>query len=341
MSVTQTEFAYIKLFCCTSSIPVFLDEYRIDDMEKKKISLLLRYLRRVYGGEIEQRGRADQTLINYRLSSPMCIGGEERADDPALVDRMVTVVPDRNVLETHKCYKEAYKRIETFDIGLLALPYIQFALRQDTDADYRLAVEAAEQAIAEVPGGDNISHRCRDNLHVIVFGLKMFEKFAEQLGVEIPVLDYTAAVSGSIVDLMDGEKGAKSQLDHFLETCSVLAHNGTLIENTHYAVIEQQTCLHLRSCWEVYLEHKRKTGQQVDASALRALRRLLRENHERSGYVKELSKIVIMSDRRVRTIALDIEQAGEFLDVESFPISQERAWGGARHLTPLPYKEED
>ena len=90
------------------------------------------------------------------------------------------------------------------------------------------------------------------------------------------------------------------------------------------------TCLHLRACWEVYLEHRRRIGQAVDASALRPLRRMLRENHQREGYVKDLSKVVAMGDRRVRTVAVDLEQAAEFLDVDEFPEGSNRHWGGVR-----------
>ena len=110
----------------------------------------------------------------------------------------------------------------------------------------------------------------------------------------------------------------------------MLAYNGVLVEGRHYAVVGGLTCLHLRSCWEVYLEHRRKVGQPEDPNALRALRRLLRENHQRGGYVKDLGKQVAMGDRRPRTVAIDLRQAAEFLDVDDFPQGTDRTWGGAR-----------
>jgi hypothetical protein len=71
-------------------------------------------------------------------------------------------------------------------------------------------------------------------------------------------------------------------------------------------------------------------GQPVDAAALRPLRRMLRENHQRNVYINELSKIVSMGDQRVRTVAISIDQASEFLDVDTFPEGFNRTWGGAR-----------
>ena len=166
---------------------------------------------------------------------------------------------------------------------------------------------------------------------MVVFGLTMFEAFAAAMGVTgLPEMEVEAALSATIADLMDGEQGAKSPLDLFVETCSVLAYNGVLVEDRHWTVIDGLTCLHLRACWEVYLEHRRRIGQPVDTSALRPLRRMLRENHQRGGYVKDLSKKVSMGERRPRTIAIDLEQAAEFLDVDDFPEGRDRTWGGPR-----------
>ena len=150
-------------------------------------------------------------------------------------------------------------------------------------------------------------------------------------------LDVEAALSASIADLMDGEQGAKNPLDLFIETCSVLAYDGTLFDGRHYVVVDGLTCLHLRSCWELYLEHQRRIGQVEAAADLRVIRRLLHEDHRRGGYVQDLSKTVSMDeDRRPRTIAVDLMQAADFLDVDAFPTGHHRSWGGARDAKPAP-----
>ncbi len=330
-SVTQTKFALIKLLSATNSVPVFLDEYRPNDMSHHELNTIHRLLRSIYGGEVERRGRADLSVVSYRLSAPVCIGGEGRADDAALVDRLVSVTPDPNTLKERPEYEEAFRRIERLDLTLLAVPYIRFALARDTKADLEAATRIADQVLGVIPGGANVSQRCRDNLRVVVLGLTMFEAFAQTMGVTgLPELDVEAALAASIADLMDGEQGAKSPLDLFLETCSVLAYNGVLVENRHWAMVGGLTCLHLRSCWELYLEHRRRVGQPVDGGALRPLRRMLRENHQRGGYVKDLGKVASIGERRVRTIAIDLQQASEFLDVDEFPVGSDRSWGGAR-----------
>lgn len=330
-SVTQTKFALVRLLAATNSVPVFLDEYRPEDMSPRELNTIHRLGRSIYGGEVERRGRANLTVVSFALSAPLCIGGEARTIDAALVDRLVSVTPDPNTLKEKPEYEEAFARLQKIDLPSLALPYIRFILRRDTAADLEVAKRITDDVLARIAGGPKVSIRCRDNLRVVVLGLTMFEEFAQTMGVTgLPELDVEAALSASIADLMDGEQGAKSPLDLFVESCSVLAYNGTLLEDRHWAVVGGLTCLHLRSCWEVYLEHQRRVGQPVDATALRPLRRMLRENHQRGGYVKDLGKVVSMGDRRVRTVAISLGEAGEFLDVDEFPEGSNRTWGGAR-----------
>lgn len=330
-SVTETKFGLIRLLSATNSVPIFLDEYRPEDMSQRELNTVHRLGRSIYGGEVERRGRANLSVVSFHLAAPLCIGGEARTSDAALIDRLVSVTPDPNTIKTIPAYEEAFRRLERLDLAVLAVPYIRFALGRDTAADLKVATEITDQVLATIPGGKKVSIRCRDNLRVVVLGLTMFEAFAAAMGVQgLPELDVEAALSASIADLMDGEEGAKSPLDLFVESCSVLAYNGALVENRHWAVVGGLTCLHLRSCWEVYLEHQRKIGQPVDAGALRPLRRMLRENHQRGGYVKDLAKVVAMGDRRVRTIALDLDEASKFLDVDEFPKGNDRTWGGAR-----------
>ena len=90
---------------------------------------------------------------------------------------------------------------------------------------------------------------------------------------------------------------------------------------------------HLRSCWEIYLEHRRRLGRSDLSGGLRALRRQLRESYNREGYVRELDRIVVMNGRRLRTIGIDLNHAGQFLDVDIFPEGNVRSWGGSRDTT--------
>jgi hypothetical protein len=109
-SATETEFALLKLLSATNSVPVFIDEYKPFDMQRHRKNTLHRYMRRLYTGEVEEQGRADQTLVSYRLSAPLCLAGETRPIEPALVERILTANPDKNALQRDPKHERAFRR---------------------------------------------------------------------------------------------------------------------------------------------------------------------------------------------------------------------------------------
>lgn len=330
-SATETEFALIKLLSATDSVPVFIDEYKPRDMPRQRLERLNRLLRRIYGGETEERGRPDLTVASYALSAPVCLAGESRPEgDAALVERIISVSPNKNHLEAHPEHRAVFQRLRQMDLGKLAAPYIQFVLGRDTAADIDKARTITDALVAGVPDGKAIPSRCHDNLVVMVFGLTMFEAFAASHGINLPELDIVPAMSACITDLLDGDRGAKDPLDHFLEALSTYALMGALQEGRHYAMVGGLLCLHLPTCYQVYLRERKSAGQDDDTNGLRALKRIVREKLERGGYVVEVGKRVNLGDQLVRTIAIDPEKVPDSLDVEEFPVTQERTWGRKR-----------
>jgi hypothetical protein len=245
---------------------------------------------------------------------------------------MVSSSPNRNRLEQHPEHVTAFQKLRELDIQFLAPVYVRFTLRREVKAELEESVCIADNIIARLPGSQSLSIRGRDNQRVVVFGLNMFERFAVEMGLSLPELDVEAALSASVIDLMDGEQGGKNPLDLFIETCSVMAYNGELIPNKHFAVIDGLTCIHFRACWEIYCEHCRRMGNPVDESERKAIMRMARENHQRGGYLKEISKTVNLNNGRPRTLAIDLNQAAKYLDVDSFPEVSERTWGGCREV---------
>jgi|GEM_PF-1451088 len=332
-SATQTPFAMITLLASSTSVPVFLDEYRPDDMTASQTQRLHRLLRSVYGGETDSRGRPEQTVTDYHLTAPVCVGGEARPEDAALLDRIVSVTPDANTINESADFRSAHAELKHAPLAELALPLIKFSLQADVPAALADARTQAEEALLQLGDPQRLSWRCRDNLLVVAFGLNMFRAFAEDIGVAgLPQFDLHTAFSAVVDDVMDGERGAKTALDHFVETCSAMAHNGDLEEEQHWVVIDGVVCIHLRSAWEQFLAHGRRTGRDGLTGQLGALRRMLKESRDRGGYVKDTGKTVSLGKKRLRTIAIDLAQAGEHLDIDGFQAAVSRSWGGVRVL---------
>lgn len=85
-----TAFPLMRLMSATTTIPIFIDEWsrqsRADTREAFQGSVPL-----IYEGGIAERGRADQTVVQYRCTSPVLVAGEDVFALDREMDRMVSV----------------------------------------------------------------------------------------------------------------------------------------------------------------------------------------------------------------------------------------------------------
>ena len=282
-SATETEFALLKTLSASPSVPVFIDEYKPYDMPRFKLNTLHRYLRRLFRGEVEERGRPDQTVNTYHLQVPLCVAGETRPIEAALLERILTSNPEKITLDEHPECREAHRELKTVDLSLFAPRYIQFCLGRDFDAD--LAV--ARDVTAALIEGRKVPLRVAENLTVMILGLHLFEQFAEACGYRaLPEdLGVREAVAAVLEDVVETDHGVKNALDHFVEMLGVMAIQGELRHRTHYVFKDELLYIHLESCYDSFRQHCKRIDYEGEVVDIKALRRLLRENHRQDGYV--------------------------------------------------------
>ena len=318
-SATETEFALLKLLSATNSVPVFIDEYKPFDMNKQRRNTLHRLMRRLYTGESEERGKADLTLVTYRLNAPLCLAGETRPIEPALVERILPANPEKDTLLRHPEHQQAFQALRNKDLSRLGASIIRFLLGRDTRAD----LDVARKVIARLTEGRELPPRVRDNLEVMALGLVHFEEYAEHLGIKLPDLDVQAAITAILGDLLEGGgTSVKTGLDLFLEELSVMAVQGAIQAGREYVYSEGRLALHFPSCHAAYAEHCRRTGFEGEVPDRKALRRQLEEARKREGYVRELDAIVSFNGRtdRRRAVLIDLQTAKQTLSVDDFPV---------------------
>jgi hypothetical protein len=330
-SVSGTRFTLIRLLASTTSVPVFLDEYKPADLERHQLALIHRLLRQVYGGEIEERGHVDQSVTQYELTAPVVIAGEaEIADDPALRERVVLVRPDKQELESHPEWQKAFSDLSSMKLEQLAAPFIQFALAQDVAAE--LGHARAQLAL----GGRKVNDlplRHRDNLLVLVFGLRMLDAFAKSLGVSL-ALDVAAMIETYLNQTLDGGCGVKDAFDDFLAECATHARAGDLVDGTHYAFVGGKLCIQLASCHQVYLEKRSRTRRLDATNGLQALKRIINEKIKRGGsYVLRADHRVRLGTTTPRTVEIDMALIPDELGIDEFPKDNDRRHGGPRDQT--------
>ncbi|MCA9540534.1 MAG: hypothetical protein KC620_16655, partial [Myxococcales bacterium] len=319
-SANATEFTLLKLMASTNAVPVVLDEYKPSDMAQGRLAALHRLLRQGYTGELAQRGRSDQTVVDYALDAPVCLIGECRPIEPALLERMVSARPDKNAIATDPARREALLRLRALPFARLAGPYLRFALGQDVDT----LLGVARRELARCLGERAIPLRVQDNLIALLVGLILFDRFAADCGAPLPAPDFALAIRAVLADVLDGDGQVKSGLDHFLEQLAAAAVNGMAMPSRHYLRDEDTLYVHLASAHAVYREHCRRTAWRGEVIDENALRRQAREELERGGYVLAVSHQVIFGQRldRRRVLVIDLERARRSLDVDGFAASE-------------------
>lgn len=342
-SAGDTAFAMIRALSSSNCVPGFYDEYKGDMMLRDR-QRFERFARRVYSGETETRGRADQTVSAYLLERPMCICGELPPSDPALLERVIVASPLKSGLTEAR--QHAMARLACEPLWRLAPAWYRFALGRPLAGDLtaaRLCLDALE---AEAGLTGEIGLRVRDNLLVMLVGIIRLEAWCESLGVVLPdVLD--AATFARIVATFSGTDDGDDEdddddalvrpatrvtaLDILLRELRDMAGTGLIEEGTHYAMIDGELCVHLGRAYGVYLRERRARGLSDQTNGVRALRRAAREQSvELGGYVTARSRIVELGSSRLRCLAIDMATCTHLTGIEPFPISNVRSWGGRR-----------
>ncbi len=325
-SATETEFALLKLLSSTRSVPVFIDEYKPYDMQRQRINSLHRYLRRAYRGEVEERGRPDLRLTTYHLQAPICVAGETRPTEAAILERIVTANPDKTTLDEQTGFKQAYKELRAVDLVLFAPRYIQFCLGRDFDADLAIARGVTKALL----GDRKMPVRVVENLTAMLLGVHLFEEFAKHCGCELEdELGVEAAVNAVLDDVLETDHGVKNALDHFLEMLGVMAVQGDLKHRIHYVFEAGNLAIHLESAYDAFRAHCKRIDYEGEMVDLKALRRLVAENKKQKGFVLEESKRVPFngSDGRRRAIILDLTKT-KVVTADDFPTPDEGSSSG-------------
>jgi len=286
-SSTETAFTFLRLLSGTSTVPIIIDEFKPFNMKEDETRLLIRFLKRLYDGEIEHRGRPDLSLVAYHLQAPTAIAGEVTpiALESAMVERVIQVNLNPDTLTASSPYVRAFRELQGLKLQAFALPYIQWCLGANLDdlmAEARVLLPAA---LREVPP------RVRDNALVMTSGLVALKQFAAGYDAQIAQGAFRDGVEESVKELLAElfERGAHEEigLTIFLETLATLAQTARIKHGIHYTTdgINMRLYIVLPDCIAEFRKFVRETNARVEVLDARAYRRQAREVCERKGYI--------------------------------------------------------
>ncbi len=288
-SSTETHFTFLRLFSGSSTIPIIIDEFKPFNMKEDETRLLIRFLKRLYDGEVEHRGKPDLSLVAYHLQTPTAIAGEVTpiALESAMAERVIQVNLNPDTLNANSTYVRAFNELSSLDLEAFALPYIRWSLGVNLDELMTEARSLLPATLREVPP------RVRDNVLIMATGLVALKRFASQYDVPIAQDAFRTGINESVKELIAElfERGAHEEigLTIFLETLATLAQTQRIKHGVHYTTddINTRLYIHLPDCVAEFRKFVRETNARVEVLDERAYRRQAREVCQRKSYVLE------------------------------------------------------
>lgn len=245
-----TRFVTLSLLGSSNAVPIAFSEFRYDSVER-----FIRFVLLAYDTGHDPRGRGDQTTVDYPLSAPFSIDGEDLIADPAGRDRIVVAqLHPQTVDEGSEAYATYHELRENFPTHFAGY-YIQGLLSMLADGSLESMLEETRDEIFEAFPG-KLPDRVRQNHVVTYLGVKLWSKFVEM---EPPPPDSMKRSIASVYDVDSGR--TRTLADHLIEDVANACSSGT--NSFRWNSSEDGTILYfqLSSAHSWWLASRRRQGR--------------------------------------------------------------------------------
>lgn len=251
-----TRFVILALMGGTNAVPIAFSEFRYASVQE-----FLRYVLLAYDTGHDPRGRSDQTTIDYPLSAPFSVDGEDTIADPAAQERIVAVSLLQSTIsegsEAYLAFKEWQGRDPPAGRGFMN-HFIRYALKAvNSPAASRLLDAARQASFLALPGP--CPDRVRNNHIVVYFGILLWCGLLE---IQPPAFEL--AISDALSNVFNPKSGrARLMADDFVETvvnavANSLAHFRYRLLNEGKELSFQLSSAH--DWWLIGLRRQNKVG---------------------------------------------------------------------------------
>jgi hypothetical protein len=247
-----TRFVTLALMGSTTSIPIAFSEFRYGHVEH-----FIRFILLAYDTGHDPRGRADQTTVDYPLSTPFTLDGEDLVEDPAARERIVVAYlhPD-DISEGSSAY-EAFKQFRPKIPEGFSRFFIQRGLQLLEEGKLKELLEQAKDLMFEAYPA-KLPDRVRNNYIVTYFGMLLWQTI---VGGEIPD---PKIFDESIKLVYDFESGrARTFADTMTEDIVNQVAYGSPRFNAVYAVKDNTLWFQMVSAHTWWVGSRRRNGRGV------------------------------------------------------------------------------
>lgn len=253
-----TKFVTLALLGSSNAVPIAFSEFRYEFVEK-----LLRTVLLAYDTGHDPRGRGDQTTVDYPLSAPFSIDGEDLINDPAARERLVVAhLHPEAVAEGTTAYAAFQRNRNSLPAGFARYYYTEILKRLPTMKD--MLAEARDEIFKAFP--KSLPDRVRNN-HIVAFlGIKLWCAITETEEPDPSVL------LQSIQSVYNMDAGRATTLaDTMVEDIVNAVAQGTTYFNTAYDTEKQVLWFQLTPAHSWWVGSRRRSGRgALERDAMKA-----------------------------------------------------------------------
>lgn len=245
-----THFVALMLLGSSNAVPISFAEFRVDAVQR-----FLRFVLLAYDTGHDARGRADQTTVDYPLSAPFTLDGEDMIDDAAARERIVVArLHPSTIAEGTQSYK-AFKHIQFKMEGIpqVAGSLIMKILAMEPRWE-KMLKEARDEVFKSFPG--RLPDRVRNNHIIAYFGILLW---CNATGTSVPsalVLDESIS---SVFDIKIGR--ARTLVDDMVEYIINIANQSGA--RFKYKVHDGVFWFQITPAYDEWVAFRRRQGRTV------------------------------------------------------------------------------
>jgi len=278
----MTGFTFLNKSASSNCIPMAYDEYKPSTLARWIANEIHNSMRDTYDGEHGERGKADQTVKQYKLEAPLIVMGEEAPLEPAIRERSIILQFSKTDIADKKEYAATLAVLRTqsavFGKALTESFGKTVLLTALTLSSHRVK-EAYDTALSAIK--DRLDPRVLNNIAVLLTGAWVLEQtcclvgttFEKAFGIERSSV--MPAVIKAVKDYtLDGAENSKGVVENSLEVIDRMVPQ-VLKAGYHFKLCDDRNkvALHFKRIYDEftkYVKDKAIAGEFVDFSNFKA-----------------------------------------------------------------------
>ena len=327
-TINNTYFSLLKAMSETNAIPLILDEYKIADLNnsKRKVTNIevLTLVKNVFDCKRETRGRANQSVVEYILSSPLCVIGEDyfsgEGSDATRERSIIVTLEKKWVLNNRYTTSEVINELNQVDLGKFAYGYILLIHQIINEGHFENILKnskiKAKDFTKRQKGKLNPRHEY--SIMIMYFGIEMLRIIYDIIGLELP-FNQEMIEEGfrySMFIALD-EKTSDTSLDKAIR---YIAYN----KNIQYVIGEgsfryevEKSLLFVEKNRMIENLEIQRHEKGADLPTKQALNNYIKEFYESGdGYVVGDNQVKWLNGRSARCLVIDTKKLEEITGID-------------------------